>query len=167
MCSFQGWRVCVVYYIDYKDQIYLIKVFSFFLVLYLLNCNESDLLVEFALLLIFHTISFFLLSANKISVLVIWVGQFTVGRTNCFWVFLTANEILGCDNEIAKTNFWDYNLNVCMVLASDSWTSTMKNSIMVFLYNENCFDNDDEINFLEKCIFLYLESRIFVWGSSV
>lgn len=37
-----------------------------------------------------------------------------------------------------------------MVVAADSWTSTMKNSIMVFLYNENCFDNDDEINFVGK-----------------
>lgn len=56
-----------------------------------------------------------------------------------------------------------------MVLAADSWTSTMKNSIMLFflLYNENCFDNDDEIKFfvvVGKCIFLYLQSRIFVAG---
>lgn len=53
-----------------------------------------------------------------------------------------------------------------MVLAADSYKH-MKNSIIlnistfIFLYNENCSDNDDEINFLENII--YLKSCFCCW----
>lgn len=126
MCSFQGWRVCVVYDIDYKDQIYLIKVFLFWFSTYSI-AMRLICLVEFALLLIFHTIRFSF-------PFVCQQHNFTFGNLSrtiycwpnklLFWVWiLTANGKFswGVIMKLQKLIFWDYNLNVCMVLAADSW----------------------------------------------
>lgn len=105
-----------------KSFLFIFGFFSTYSIAMRLIC-----LVEFALLLIFHTIRFSF-------PFVCQQHNFTFGNLSrtiycwpnklLFWVWiLTANGKFywGVIMKLQKLIFWDYNLNVCMVLAADSW----------------------------------------------